>query len=290
MANAFSNSRAALVIAHPGHELCVFGWLETESPKVFILTDGSGRPGIPRLASTTKILAHTGASVGSIYGRFTDQNVYETILNHNYKVFEQVIEELAEALVGDEINYVTGDAAEGYNPIHDTCRLVIDGAVDLARRRSGRQIINTDFLLYAPHDTHPHELRPAATWLTLDDAQLERKLEVARAYPELKPDVDAMLERKTLETLQRFPELSADFDAMVTRTMGTDAYRTECLRLVTTSFAGSGSCGEIPFYERYGQLLVSEGTYDRAISYRDHIAPLGETIRRFVSASPGDRV
>lgn len=187
------------------------------------------------------------ASVGSIYGRFTDQSVYEPMLNHNHKVFEQLIEELAEALVRDDINYVTGDAAEGYNPIHDTCRLVIDGAVGLARRRSGRQIINTDFLLYAPHDTHPHELRPAATWLTLDDALLERKLEVARAYPELKPDVDAMLERQTLETLQRFPELSADFNNMVTHTMGTDAYRTECLRLVTTSTAGNGSSGEIPF-------------------------------------------
>jgi AcrR family transcriptional regulator len=275
--------KAALVIAHPGHELCVFGWVETVSPKVFILTDGSGRSGIPRLASTTKILAQTGASVGSIYGRFTDQNVYEAILNHNYKIFEQLIEELAEALVGEEIKYVAGDAAEGYNPIHDTCRLVIDGAVDLARRRSGRQITNTDFLLYAPHDNHPHELRPAAMWLTLDDVLLERKLEVARAYPELKPDIDAMLERQTLETLQRFPELSADFDDMVTRTMGTDAYRTECLRLVTTSTAGNGPSGEIPFYERYGQLLVSEGTYDRAISHRDHIVPLGEAIRQFVN-------
>lgn len=280
-----ADDKAALVIAHPGHELCIFGWVETVSPKVFVLTDGSGRPGIPRLASTTKILSSAGAGIGSIYGRFTDQQVYDAILNHNYTLFEQLIEELAEALVQEEINYVTGDAAEGYNPIHDACRMIIDGAVGLARRRSGRQVINTDFLLYAPHKAHPHEQPPAAMF-TLNDALLERKLEMARAYPELKPDVEAMLERKTLETLQRFPELSADFDNLVTSTMGSDAYRTECLRLVTTPAADDVPAGETPFYERYGQVLVSEGTYDQAITYRHHIAPLAGAIRRFVNASP----
>jgi len=281
--------KAALVIAHPGHELCIFGSVEALSPKVFVLTDGSGRTGIPRLASTTKILASAGASIGSIYGRFTDQQVYDAILNHNHTLFEQLIDELAEALVQEEINYVTGDAAEGYNPVHDTCRMIIDGAVALARGRSGRQVINTDFLLYAPHKPHPHEPQPAAM-LTLNDDLLERKLELARAYPELKPDVEAMLERKTLETLQRFPELSADFDNIVTNTMGSDAYRTECLRLVTTQAADNVSAGETPFYERYGQLLVSEGTYDQAITYRHHIAPLAEALRRFVNASLEDHV
>jgi hypothetical protein len=66
--------------------------------------------------------------------------------------------------------------------------------------------------------------------------------------------------------------------------MGTEAYRTECLRLVTTATTGNGSFGEIPFYERYGQLLVAEGTYDRAISYHDHMVPLGEAIRQFVDS------
>ena len=34
-----------LFVAHPGHELCVHGWLEIARPKVFVLTDGSGRSG-----------------------------------------------------------------------------------------------------------------------------------------------------------------------------------------------------------------------------------------------------
>src|SRR5438034_752023 len=34
-----SNARAALFIAHPGHELLVHGWLELVRPFVFVLTD-----------------------------------------------------------------------------------------------------------------------------------------------------------------------------------------------------------------------------------------------------------
>ncbi|MGI9065028.1 MAG: hypothetical protein ACR2HX_01290 [Pyrinomonadaceae bacterium] len=281
---ASSNSRAALVIAHPGHELCVYAWLETVRPLVFVLTDGSGRSGRSRLDSTTKILSQTGARRGSIYGRFTDLNIYKSILDGDFGLFEQLVTELAEALVEAEIEYVAGDAVEGYNPAHDTCRLVINAAVELAGRIRGRPIINRDFLLFARHTELLEAQRVGAILLTLDDDVLARKLKVARAYPELKLDVDAMLERKTLATLHRFSELSAEFTNIVTSTMGTDAYRTECLRLVTAPTTGNGSSGEIPFYERYGQLLVLEGTYERAISYRDHIAPLGEAVRRFANA------
>ena len=56
MPPADGRDKAALVISHPGHELCVHHWLETARPDVFVLTDGSGRSGISRLDSTTKII------------------------------------------------------------------------------------------------------------------------------------------------------------------------------------------------------------------------------------------
>src|SRR6266576_854489 len=114
MTKAGAHGRAALVIAHPGHELCVYGWLETVSPKVFVLTDGSGRSGISRLASTTKILSGTAAGVGSIYGRFTDRAIYTAILDGDFGLFERLVVELANELVKEEIEYVAGDAMEGY--------------------------------------------------------------------------------------------------------------------------------------------------------------------------------
>jgi len=279
---SFPDRRAALVVAHPGHELCVYGWLDTVRPRIFVLTDGSGRSGTSRLDSTTKILAQTGARRGSIYGRFTDLNIYEAILDSDFRLFEQLVTELAHALVAAEVEYVAGDAIEGYNPVHDTCRLVINAAVDLAGRIGGRTITNRDFLLFARHNAQSEAEPGGAILLTLDDEMLARKLEVARAYPELQAEVDAMLDKKTLDGLRRFPELSEHFSNVVTNSLGEEAYRVECLRLVSGPAWSNGTPNEVPFYERYGELLAESGVYNRAIRYRDHIMPLAEAIRSFV--------
>jgi len=62
------SERAILVIAHPGHELRVHGWLEAMAPAVWILTDGSGHTGRSRVDSTTRVLESTGAAPGPVYG------------------------------------------------------------------------------------------------------------------------------------------------------------------------------------------------------------------------------
>lgn len=278
----FSKGRAALVVAHPGHELCVYGWLETVRPRVFVLTDGSGRSGVSRLKSTTKILAQTGSQPGSIYGRFTDQTIYKSILDADFPLFERLVMELAEALIRAEVDYVAGDAIEGYNPVHDVCRLVIDAAVQLAGHIGERPIVNRDFLLFGRHGAQPKAERAGAIQLTLDDATLARKLAVARAYPELQGEVDAMLDKKVLDGLRRFPELSARFHNSVSENMGDEAYRMECLRLTRRPAWSNGKTQEVLFYELYGERLVASGVYDRSIRHRDHVMLLDEAICSFV--------
>ena len=71
---------AALVVAHPGHELRVHGWLEKARPQVFVLTDGSGPTGSSRLRSTTRVLDRAGATAGCIYGRLADRVFYQALL------------------------------------------------------------------------------------------------------------------------------------------------------------------------------------------------------------------
>ncbi|MGE0128099.1 MAG: hypothetical protein AB7U82_08465 [Blastocatellales bacterium] len=75
-AMAVPNARAALVVAHPSHELRVHGWLETARPLVFVLTDGSGRSGKSRLDWTTQVLERAGVERGRVYGRLTDLEEY----------------------------------------------------------------------------------------------------------------------------------------------------------------------------------------------------------------------
>src|SRR6267142_5714397 len=139
--------RTALVIGHPGHELLLHGWLEVTHPFVFVFTDGSGRSNQSRLPSTTKILNQTGAKCGSVYGRLTDAAGYAAILSHEFDLFVQLARELAGAFVAERIDYVAGDAFEGYNPMHDACRLVVDAAVTVANRMRGHRVANFEFSL-----------------------------------------------------------------------------------------------------------------------------------------------
>src|SRR5262245_32746620 len=79
--------RAALIIAHPGHELRVHRWLEVARPLVCVLTDGSGHTDCSRLASTTAVLERTGCTPGPVYGRLTDRSLYKAILGGDVDLF-----------------------------------------------------------------------------------------------------------------------------------------------------------------------------------------------------------
>lgn len=252
--------RTALVIGHPGHELLLHGWLEVTHPFVFVFTDGSGRSNQSRLPSTTKILNQTGAKCGSVYGRLTDAAGYAAILSHEFDLFVQLARELAGAFVAERIDYVAGDAFEGYNPMHDACRLVINAAVTMAQRATGHRIANFEFSpIGQPNACHEPNHANGICRL-LDEAELARKMTAAKGYAELAGEVLAALERTS-----------------------TDAFRVECLRPVVPATVDC-PCDEPPFYEQYGEKQVAAGYYHRVLRYNEHIVPLAEALRRSVES------
>ena len=170
-----SKARAALFIAHPGHELIVHGWVELAKPLVFVLTDGSGRTNQSRLESTTEILNQTRAKRGRIYGRLTDRAAYAAILDREFDLFIRLAKDLAEAFVAERIDYVAGDAAEGCSPTHDICRLIINAAVRIAYRRTGQAVANFEFALVRPPDADLAALHPDDIWLQLDESGYAEK-------------------------------------------------------------------------------------------------------------------
>jgi len=254
----FTSKKSALVIAHPGHELRVYHWLELAHPLVFILTDGSGRSGTSRLESTATVLEKARAQRGLIFGRLTDLVLYHKILERESDFFIDLADELAEGLYQHQIEYVAGDAIEGYNPAHDLCRLIIDAATRIVRRRYKVSLRNFDFALSGPPDACPATAREEAIWITLNDLQFERKLNLARSYPDLGAEVESALASN-----------------------GEDAFRIECLRAVEHAL----HCYHFqmpPFYERYGEKQVAAGFYDRIIRYREHMLPLAQALTRYV--------
>ena len=147
--NGATLGRAALVVAHPGHELNLTGWLTMSQPSVFVMTDGSGQLGRSRLHSTTKVLLRSGARPGSIYGHLSDREVYEAMLDQDVDLFLRLTFELVDWICLDGIDYVVGDSAEGYNPTHDFCRIIVGAAVELAGRFRG-PIGNYEYVIVGP--------------------------------------------------------------------------------------------------------------------------------------------
>jgi hypothetical protein len=249
------SSRSALVVAHPGHELRVHGWLERARPTVFVLTDGSGHGRGSRLASTEQLLRGAGATPGSIFGRFADREIYRLLLEGDTAPLKDLARELAAAFVAASVDVVTADALEGYNPGHDLCRVLTDAAVALASQRTGRPIASYEFPLSGPPDACPAALRPSALRLTLDDAALARKLAAARAYPEMAEEVERALAGH-----------------------GEEPFRLECLRPVDLEVGVAERAGSPPFYETYGEQQVAAGHYRYVLRLEEHFLPAARAL------------
>ncbi len=297
-----NHSRAALVIAHPSHELRVHGWLQTSTPSVFVITDGSGRAGEPQLQSTTKVLKDVGADLGSIYGRVGDADVYNTFLKRDFSFFIGIAEELAEAFRRQEIEYVVADSDEGYSPTHDVCRLLTNAAVEIVRRTTQRQIANFDFAVVGSPEECPDMIRKQAVWIHLDDEAFARKVAAARAYnARLALDIEAALRGELFKGIRRFsePQLVGDVDKDLSREVVSavqaypriekrvkddiegielDRFRTECLRPVSIRTASEPRSNDIKFYELYGEKMVAAGHYKQTIRYAEHFLPLVEAV------------
>jgi len=247
--------RTFLVVGHTGHELRIYSWLMRARPVVHVLTDGSGSDGEPRITSTTALLDQVGATRGAIYGRMSDREIYASILEGEHARFIALAEELAADIVQNHVEVVAGDAVEGFNPSHDICRYVINAAVRLASASSGRRISSYAFPLESAPDALPGSVRSSVLRVQLDDPMLDQKLQAARAYAELRPEVE--------RTLERF---------------GTEPFRTECLWPVDLTDPYDWDPDRIPYYESYGAERVASGAYQHVVTFREHVKPLADAL------------
>lgn len=301
--------RAALVTAHPSHELRVYRWIEMTKPLAFVIADGStfARP-TGSMDATDAVLRGAGAEPGCIYGAFPEKVAYGAVLRHDHAFFVDLAEELARALVQNNIDYLVGDATEGSILIHDLARLVMDAAVELASERLGRRIDNYDFVLEGAPDTCPEALRSEAVWVQLDAEAFQRKTKAALDFAkntaihrELKvflgeedadpsvvapPEVllrlgDQALSRK-IEAAKLYRSFAEEINKAVIGE-NLDPYRVECLRPATPfSQQLVIDRGDKPLYEEYGEKLVSAGFYREVIRHRQHVLPVMHALQAHV--------
>ncbi len=246
-------SKAILLVAHPGHELRLYRWLEVARPTVFVLTDGSGSAGHSRVPSTLSVLGDTGAHAGPVLGPFTDHEIYDAMMHCDIDRLAKVTDELAQAFVDADL--VVTDAWEGYNPTHDVCRVVAGLAVERASQLAGRAIPLYDYAV-----TERFEARDGdgEIVVNLDEEAFARKLAAAYAYSELRSDVEDML-----------------------RTHGPEQLRLEVMRP-----AAAPKTDFKPFYETRGEQQVAAGRYESVLRYRDHLAPFVDALISAVRTAP----
>jgi hypothetical protein len=233
-----------LLVAHPGHEVSLYGWLQKNRPTVFVLTDGSDEEVGSTLAVTTQLLERARARPGSVYGRFTGTAVSRAMLRRDVGGFAAVIHELVDWLSEQPVRYLVTDAAEGRDPAHDLCRTIAGVAVELTGALTGRAIPLYEYAVSG--DRQPcarGQCRGSTRW-HLDDDTLARKVSALQQHARLAADGDAACERD-----------------------GPEAYRVECLHHVAPRAPWRSAPGEAP-------VAATSTTYASLIRHREHIVPL----------------
>jgi len=226
----------------------VFHWLESERPLVFVLTDGSGSRGAPRLASTRRLLAEVGVPSGDVFGALCDVEAYALLTRGEVAPFLRLADQLTAAVHRAGRAVVAGDACEGYNPMHDVCRALVDVVSTLVGARDPAR--NLSIAL-----TGPPTWTPGALALCVDRAGLARKVAAARGYPELADEVSASEAR-----------------------FGAEAFGYEFLA-PTIPWTPPPFEGK-PYYETYGEERVRLGIYASVLRYREHVRPVVEALAR----------
>jgi hypothetical protein len=254
MVSGLSSHKWALVVAHPGHELRAFHFLERTHPLVSVLTDGSGSTGASRLADTSSLLDRAGATRDAVYGCFTDPEAYARLMARDGAPFIDAARRLGRSFEDRGITAVLTDAAEGYNPVHDLCRGIAEAGSRLLGNRAP-SLYEVD--LVGPPDGSGTGIR-----LSLDDDAFARKLDAINRYAVLSGEASSAFER-----------------------YGVDAFRTEFLRCAITGVLPPDEY--LPYYERVANERVEQGRYRSALRYVEHVRPVLATLMALGADTPG---
>jgi hypothetical protein len=231
----------ALIIAHPGHELRLFDWMERERPLVFILSDGSGGAQSSRLDYSVSAIHGAGATLIEGSGQRSDREWYAAILAGDIRAFTKTADAIAAAAM--QAPLVVSDAADGYNPLHDLCQAIASAVVARIARHSKAP----EFLVSPAIATAMGT--PSIAWKLEDEAARRKQLAVSTNMP---------LAEEAARLLAEAP----------------DALYTEQLLVPTFDWPENWT----PEWEAFGRKRVNEGRFAAPITYRDHVLPIAKAL------------
>jgi hypothetical protein len=247
---ALARARAMLIVAHPGHELRLLGWMQAARPLVQVLTDGTGAGDACRLAATAQVLTECGASAGRVFGAIADHALYSDVLQHQPSRLAAALDAMVEEAIDHDIELVVADPAEGYNPAHDLCRVLADLVAILVEQQTGRRLFSLAYDLTEWESADGCEER--ILWPVSETTHC-RKVELAAGFPGVREDAAAAI-----------------------AALGEAHFRNERFWRVPM---GGARLPDRPAYEAFGERRVAAGRYGQVLRYADHVRPMVEALR-----------
>jgi len=229
-----------LILAHPGHELRLFHWMERMHPRVFLLTDGSGGTGLARTHYSAATIAAAGASAGWLFGWKSDKAWYAALLSGDAAPFTEALDRIEAEAVDLKLQLVVTDAVDGYNPMHDLCE-ALGAALRCRLSAAGASVQHLVSMAVDGQD-----LPPPAELVHLSPQAVRRKQELLAKYTPLADEASALLAARP------------------------DAMQVEVLRRPNFAWAADWT----PPWETIGRERVAAGRYTDAISYARHVRPI----------------
>jgi hypothetical protein len=237
------DGRPLLIVAHPGHELPLFHWMEVHKPTVFIMTDGSGGSTTSRLRYSEQCIQTTAAIRGSVFGAQSDRGWYQSILTADLAAFKAVIDKGVAAARQTQAKLIVSDAVDGYNPVHDLCEAIAT-AIRIALQTDNPGIQH----LVSP--AVPCPAGPKAVELHLDAAAQHRKQQAVAAYTPLAEEAQRLIKA------------------------GHTSLAEERLHHPIFTWPADFS----PAWEQFGRQRVDHSRYPQAIEYRRHVRPIAQAL------------
>ena len=250
-----ASRRPFLIVAHPGHELRLFNWMERERPRVFILSDGSGGSARSRIDYSRSTLKAAGATEGDLFGPLPDRAWYAAMLAGDPRPFLDAVTRIVAAARRERPTLLVSDAVDGHNPLHDLCQAIGSAVATLLAAEEGADI---RYVVAAATATGMG--RAAECW-RLDEAAAARKHAAVTAYTPL------------AEEAQRI--LMEEPEALVLE------------RLLHPTFDWPRHAS--PDWEAFGRKRVAAGRFASAVTYGAHVLPLARLLLRRAPADEGLR-
>lgn len=108
-----------------------FIWIHEKKPVIHLLSSNFSGP-LDELTGLIGEIRSLGATPGCLFGRYQKSGIREVLLLREHARLRVIAEELAEALLIDEIDQLVSPASEFSDPIIDCCRIIADTAVAIA--------------------------------------------------------------------------------------------------------------------------------------------------------------